>query len=160
MGGQPAGGNRGEEDPSLPHVQTASDPEQMREVFQRHLRSPGGKEYEVRGCEVPFVLHARNVRFIAHYELRLGEAGGGRGFDQLVTGVMYAGARTRPVWQELAQDQPTPPPTGPARALSTQDDGHRHDDRSVNRQRPAIHPSAWKGNSANFALGGSQEFGT
>jgi hypothetical protein len=112
------------------------------------------------GMRSPFVLHARNVRFIAHYELRLGEAGGGRGFDQLVTGVMYAGARTRPVWQELAQDQPTPPPAGPARALSTQDDGHRHDDRSVNWQRPAIHRSAWKGNSANFALGGSQKFGT
>ncbi len=31
---------------------------------------------------------------------------------------MYAGARTRPVWQELAQDQPTPPPAGTARALA------------------------------------------
>lgn len=118
VGAQPVGGNRGEEDQSLPHVETASDPEQMRAIFQRHLRSPEGEEYEVRGCDVSFVLHAHNVRFIVHYELRLGEAGGGRGFDQLVTGVMYAGARTRLVCQKLAQDQPTVPPTGPAGAFA------------------------------------------
>lgn len=80
MGGQPAGNNRGEGDQSLPHAGTTSDPEQMRAIFQRHLRSPEGKEYEVRGCDVSFLLHARNVRFVAHYELRLVEAGGGRGW--------------------------------------------------------------------------------
>ena len=119
VGGQSVGGNRVEEDPSLPHVEDATDPELMRAVFQRHLRPLEGKEYEVRECEISFALHRRNVRFVAHYELRLGEVGGEREFDQLVTGVTYAGARTRLVGQELIQDQPIPPPTGPAQAFAS-----------------------------------------
>jgi len=40
------------EDPSLPHLEAAKDPELMREVFQRHLRPLDKEAYQVQECQI------------------------------------------------------------------------------------------------------------
>jgi len=39
-------------DPTLAQVEVARDPELMREIFQRHLRSLGEETYQVRECRI------------------------------------------------------------------------------------------------------------
>lgn len=73
----------------------------MRDVLQRHLRPLDGKPYEVRECQIPYSLHREGFRCLVHYELRLAESDTGRERTQLVTGVMYAGDKTRRIWEEL-----------------------------------------------------------
>ncbi len=92
-------------DPSLPQLEVVTDPELMREVLQRHLWPLDGKTYEVRECRIPYSLHREGFRCLVHYDLRLAEPGTGREWSQLVTGVMYAGGKTRRIWEELRQSE-------------------------------------------------------
>ena len=78
----------------------------MREVLQRHLRPLDGKAYEVRECLIPYSHHREGLRCLVHYDLRLAEPGTGRERTQLVTGVMYAGDKTRRIWEELRRSEP------------------------------------------------------
>ena len=66
-------------DPSLPHqVEVARDPEPMREIFQRHLRSLGEEAYEVWKCRIFFIRQRRGLRCLVHYTLRFKEPSTGR----------------------------------------------------------------------------------
>jgi Ser/Thr protein kinase RdoA (MazF antagonist) len=94
----PAGG--------FPQLKLATDPELMREVLPRHLLTLGERAYEVRECRIPYSLHREDIRCVVHYDLHLAEPDKGREWSQLVTGVMYAGGRTRQIWKELRQSEP------------------------------------------------------
>jgi len=78
----------------------------MRDVLQRHLQPLDGKTYEVRECQIPYSHHRKALRCVVHYDLRLAEAGTGREWSQLVTGVMYTGDKTRRIWEELWRSEP------------------------------------------------------
>ncbi|MBA3473377.1 MAG: aminoglycoside phosphotransferase family protein [Rubrobacter sp.] len=79
----------------------------MREVFQRHLlRSPGGKEYQIRECQVS-VRYRQATHCLLQYTLRLEEPGTGREQTQWANGVIHAkSSRTRRKWEELRRSRP------------------------------------------------------
>ncbi len=85
-------------DPSFPRLEVAGDPEQMREIFQRHLRPLGEKSYRVRECRISHTRYRQASRCMLQYALRLEESGTGRVREQWVTGLMHAGGRTRRIW--------------------------------------------------------------
>ena len=88
-------------DPSLPQLEIIGDPELMREVFQRHLRPLDGENYQVRECLISHTRYRMATRCVLQYTLRLANPETGRERSQWVTGVMYAGDRTRRIWEEL-----------------------------------------------------------
>jgi tRNA A-37 threonylcarbamoyl transferase component Bud32 len=103
-------------DPNLPHLEAAKDPERMREVFQGHLRSLGEEAHQVRECEISRIRY-RRADCSVQYALRLAEPGTGRERSQLVTGTMFAGGRTRQMWEKLRRSEPereTPDASSPA----------------------------------------------
>ena len=98
---------------SFPQLEVATDPELMREVFQRHLRPLGKKAYQVRECRISYTyyqqaLHYQQAldRYTLQYTLRLVEPGTGHERSQLVNCVMHAGGRTRQTWEKLRQSDP------------------------------------------------------
>ncbi len=93
-------------DPSFPKLEVIKDSELMREVFQRHLRPLDGKTYQVRECRVSYIHYRRATRCVVQYTLRLAEPETGRERSQWVTGVMYAGGRTRRIWEKLRRTEP------------------------------------------------------
>lgn len=97
-------------DPDFSQLEVACDPELMREVFQRHLRPLGERAYRVRDCRLFRVRYHRGVRCVLQYTLRLAEADTGHERTQWVTGVMYAGDRTRRKWEKLRARDPVKVP--------------------------------------------------
>jgi hypothetical protein len=93
-------------DPSFPQLQVAGDPESMRGVFQRHLRSLNNKAYQVRDCRLSRIRYRRGERCVLQYTLRLAEADTGSERIQWVTGVMYADDKTRRKWEKLRLSYP------------------------------------------------------
>lgn len=92
----------GPANPSFPHLEVASDPEQMREVFEGHMRPLGPKTYQVRECWIHDTRYPRGTRCIIQYVLRLEHPDTGHERMQWVTGSMHAGEeRTRREWEEL-----------------------------------------------------------
>lgn len=93
-------------DPSLAQLEVAKDPEQMRQVFQRHLHPLGQQTYRVRGCRISRAHYLLATRRIFRYTLRLEESGSGRERIESLTGVMYAeGGRAWREWQEMQRPQ-------------------------------------------------------
>ncbi len=98
---EPAGAESLTADPSLPQLETARDPELMRDVFQRHLRSLGEEAYQIRDCRLSFVRYRQGRRCILEYTLLLEEPRTGRERSQWVTGVIDAKkGRTWRLWEE------------------------------------------------------------
>jgi hypothetical protein len=99
-------------DPALPQLRIASDPERMREVFQRHLRPLNGKAYYIQDCLLWRLRYRRATRCILQYTLRLVEPGGrpadttGREWNQWVTAEIYADDSARRSWEELRGADP------------------------------------------------------
>jgi hypothetical protein len=93
-------------DPSFPQLQVAGDPESMRGVFQRHLRSLNNKAYQVRDCRLSRIRYRRGERCVLQYSLRLAEADTGSERILWVTGVMYADDKTRRKWEKLRLSYP------------------------------------------------------
>ena len=91
--------------PSLPQLEVVTDPERMREVFQEHLRPLDGKAYRVLECRISYMRHREGRRCMLHYDLRLREIGAQRESSQLVTGTIYAGGRTRRLWEKLRRGE-------------------------------------------------------
>src|SRR5437660_11700423 len=90
-------------DPDFPQLAIASDPEQMLELFRRHLEPAAGKRYRIETCvPVRFRCRQSTARCVLQYTLRLHEPGNCRRREQGVTGLIYAqtGAAER-LWQEL-----------------------------------------------------------
>jgi len=85
----------------------------MREIFQRHLRSPGGKAYRVRECRISGIRYQRGKRCLLLYTLRVEEPATGRERDQWVTGSIYARGRTRRRWENLRRTEPAREVTEP-----------------------------------------------
>ena len=101
-----AGAELSSADPGLPELTVVKDPEMMREVFQGHLRPLDGKTYQVRECRIDYIHYRRASRCVVQYALRLAEPQTGRERSQWVSGVMYAGGRTRRIWERLQQTEP------------------------------------------------------
>jgi streptomycin 6-kinase len=93
-------------DPSFPQLQVVSDPESMREVFQKHLRPLNNKAYDVRDCRISRIRYRRGDRCVLQYTLRLAEANTGSERIQWVTGVMYADDKARRKWEKLRVSYP------------------------------------------------------
>ena len=91
--------------PSLPQLEVVMDPERMREVFQEHLRPLDGKAYRVLECRISYMRHREGRRCMLHYDLRLREIGAEREWSQLVTGTIFAGGRTRRLWEKLRRQE-------------------------------------------------------
>jgi len=95
-------------DPDFPQLAIASDPEQMLELFRRHLEPAAEKRYRIETCvPVRFRCRQSTARCVLQYTLRLHEPGTGRRWEQGVTGLIYAqtGAAER-LWQELQATDP------------------------------------------------------
>lgn len=99
--GDPLGAEPSPADPSLPQLEVVTDPELMREVFQRHLQPLDGETYQIRGCRISYSHHRKALRCLVHYDLRLAEPDTGREWNQLVTGMMYAKGQTQHKWEKL-----------------------------------------------------------
>src|SRR5215217_6449118 len=102
----PAGVQPTPPDPNLPHLGAARDPELMREVFQGHLRSLGGRAYWIRECRISGIRYRKGMSCSLQYTLRLEEPATGRERDQWVTGTMYSGGKTRRKWEKLRRTEP------------------------------------------------------
>ncbi len=92
--------------PGFPQLEVANDPERMREVLQHYLRPLDGNAVEIRACRVSYARIRGGARCMLEYTLRLGEPATGREWDQVVTGVIYAGGRTGRTWARLARAAP------------------------------------------------------
>jgi hypothetical protein len=71
------------------HLEAATNPGLMREIFQRHLPPLGEKTYEVLDCQISFARHRGLDRSKLHYTLRLVELGTKRERSLLLTGTTY-----------------------------------------------------------------------
>jgi hypothetical protein len=79
----------------------------MREIFQRHLRPLDGQTYQVRECQVSFILSYRQAeRCALQYALRLVEPSAGRERIQWVSGWIYAGGKVPRKWEKLRRSEP------------------------------------------------------
>jgi hypothetical protein len=86
-------------------IEVAKDHELMREVFQGHLQPLDGKVYQVRECQIDYIHYRRATRCVVQYALRLAEPETGRERSQWVSGTMYAGGRTRRIWEKLRRTE-------------------------------------------------------
>jgi tRNA A-37 threonylcarbamoyl transferase component Bud32 len=93
-------------DPNLPQLEVALDPELMRQILQRYLRPLDGGAYQVRECRISYVHHRVARRCLVHYDLRLWDPDTGRERDQLVTGAIYSGNKTRRIWKKVRRSDP------------------------------------------------------
>ena len=98
-------GRRFPTNPDLPQLESITDPERMREVFQEHPRPLYRKAYQIRECRISYMRHREGRRCMLHYDLRLRDIGAKREWSQLVTGTIYAGGRTRRHWEKLRRDE-------------------------------------------------------
>lgn len=101
-------------DPAFPGLQTAGDPASIRLLLQQHLRPAGGTAYSIRDCSVFRVRYRKGARCVLQYVLDLVDPATGAGRTQWVTGVMYAGGRTRRKWEKLRDSAPEVPAADPA----------------------------------------------
>lgn len=88
-------------------LELARDPEQMAEVFRRHLRPLDGPAWEVEDCRLLGVRSERNWRglrrWVLRYGLRIVEPKTGRLRLHWATGVIYPGGRIRRTWSRLSK---------------------------------------------------------
>lgn len=101
-------------DPAFPGLQTAGDPASIRRLLQQHLRPAGGTAYSIRDCSVFRVRYRKGARCVLQYVLDLVDPATGAGRTQWVTGVMYAGGKTRRKWEKLRDSTPVVPGADPA----------------------------------------------
>src|SRR5438445_223263 len=94
------------EEPALPQLKIASDPELMREMFRGHLSPLPGSVYHIQDCLLSWVRYLRDVRCTLQYTLRLLEPGTGRERNQWVSGVIYAEDRAGRMWRKLRAAHP------------------------------------------------------
>jgi hypothetical protein len=87
------------EDPALPQLRIASDPMQMREVFQGHLRPFGRNTYHIQDCILARVNYRQADHCLLQYNLRLVEAETGQELYQWVTGVIGPGNFAEQMWR-------------------------------------------------------------
>ncbi|MDQ4129155.1 MAG: hypothetical protein M3151_14610 [Actinomycetota bacterium] len=85
------------------------NPEQMREVFQGHLRSLDREAVRVAECQIFQTRFQRDRgRYVMQYVVRLSGPEEGRERDQYFTGIMHAGG-TAPSREGMGADEPTAP---------------------------------------------------
>ncbi len=83
------------EDPDVPQLSAATDPQVMLETFRRHLKSAPEEIYRIENC-TPFRFRCRQSgsRHVLQYTLRIKEPSTGRSWDQWVTCLLYADGET------------------------------------------------------------------
>jgi hypothetical protein len=88
-------------DSRLSQLMVARDSELMRGVFQRHLRPLVGQAYQVRECQIYRIQPHRGTSCMLQYTLRLVEPSSGSEWRLWVVGSIYAGGRTRQIFEKL-----------------------------------------------------------
>ncbi len=101
-------------DPAFPGLQTAGDPTSVRRLLERHLRPAGATAYSIRVCRVSRVRYRKGARCVLQYVLDLVDPATGVERSQWVTGVMYAGGKTRRKWEKLRDSAREVPGADPA----------------------------------------------
>jgi tRNA A-37 threonylcarbamoyl transferase component Bud32 len=75
----------------------------MRVILQRHLHASQTAPFRVQHCRITNTRRRDGSRGATQYELRLEDAGTGRVWNQIVTGITFGGDRTRRVWESISQ---------------------------------------------------------
>src|SRR6266568_5799156 len=90
------------EDPDVPQLSAAADPQVMLETFRRHLKSAPEEIYRIENC-TPFRFRCRQSgsRHVLQYTLRIKEPSTGRSWDQWVTCLLYADGETSRRLEEM-----------------------------------------------------------
>ncbi len=101
-------------DPAFPGLQTAGDPEVMRRLLEDHLRPAGETAHTIEDCKLSRVRYRKGTRCVLQYVLTLTNSATGATRTQWVTGVMYAGGKTRRKWEKLKKSDPKVPGADPA----------------------------------------------
>lgn len=96
-------------DPAFPGLELAGDTSSMRRLFREHLRPSGGTAYSIEDCNLFRVRYRKGARCVLQYVLRLAHPASGAERTQWVTGVMYAGGKTRRKWEKLRRSTPEVP---------------------------------------------------
>jgi hypothetical protein len=87
-----------------------TDGERMRGVVAQHLLAPDAPPVAVVGCQVEF--SRRGPRNLVQYRVTLRDPVGGDEWTEVVSGVAYAGERTRRTWEKLQEQPPAPANAG------------------------------------------------
>lgn len=96
-------------DAGADRFEAAKDPASMLLAFRKHLQPHGTPAYEIRRCEISHVRRqGGRQRCVVQYTLHLAQPGTDRERSQQVTGVMYAGDRTRRIWKRVYASYPGP----------------------------------------------------
>lgn len=95
-------------DASLPHLETATNPDSMLELLRKHLHPVGPTAYEIRACRLSRIRYREAFRCVLQYTLRIAEPVAGAERDLLVSGAVYAeeGKAERRWRKLLAADPP------------------------------------------------------
>lgn len=84
---------------------TMQDPDQMRAVFQAHLRPTDGSAIDVQSCQVDYARLSPS-RSVLQYTLGIAGSANGQLSRQVVTGTSFGAERTRALWSQLVASQP------------------------------------------------------
>ncbi len=76
-----------------------SDPVQLREILEQHLRVPGGTRFDVVNC-TPAFTRGRGQRNLFQYDVTLRDPDG-REWNEVVSGVNFVAERTQIMWERL-----------------------------------------------------------
>ncbi len=84
-------------------VESATDVERMRGLFQFHLCPSPGQEWDIQEVRLQRIRHRPGIRAIVQYALRLCDPRNGRSLEQWVTGTIYPGDRAAHLARKLAR---------------------------------------------------------
>jgi hypothetical protein len=95
------GGNQFPDDPVLPQLRTACDPEAMAGIFRGLLREPAGRTFEITDCRLSRASYLRGDRCVFRYTVRLADVQGGSECDQWIVGAIDAGDKASRTLRKL-----------------------------------------------------------
>ena len=77
-------------DPTLPHIEIASDPDAMLQIFRNHLQPAEDTAYDIRDCRLSRIRYRAGFRCVLQYTLSITELDSGEESNLPVSGTMYA----------------------------------------------------------------------
>ncbi|MGH3147609.1 MAG: phosphotransferase, partial [Rubrobacter sp.] len=101
-------------DPAFPGLEAAADPASMRRLFGEYLHPAGEPAYAIQDCRLSRVRYRKGTRCVLQYVLGLSHPFTGAERTQWVTGVMYAGGKTRRKLEKLLKSELKVPGADPA----------------------------------------------
>lgn len=96
----------------IAHIDTLTDPVQMRAVFTRYLQPPGETRYAVESCSVDMVRQAA-ARCLLQFSVDLRDIETDEVRREVISGISYGGDRVQRMWERIRKsgaglDRPMP----------------------------------------------------